>query len=104
MKKLLIIGILLFGLGWYARAQTLSAPAHGVTSVQTVATCPAPAVGMTWYCETFTGRVASYNGAAYIPDSAGVTSVTANGVKQTGDVVLPPIPIKVSITSTGVLQ
>lgn len=34
----------------------------------------------------------------------GVTSVTANGIKLTGDVILPTIPTKVTVTSTGALQ
>lgn len=112
MKRLLVVAGLALVVGWFLRAQTLSAPAHGVTAAQTLATCAAPTVGMTWYCEPFSGPAVSINGAAYvsiplsipaIPANV-ITGITVNGTAQPGPVVALTIPSKVSINSTGTLQ
>ena len=121
MRKVLF-AVLAFLIGWRAydvvHAQSLAGPARGVTSTQTVGTCPAPASGTTWYCETFAGPYVSLNGAAYIPIPLSVPAIPANvvtavtvngGAPLTGPTVALTIPTTVklnaiTVTPTGTIQ
>lgn len=107
MRKLLLVGILCLAAGWFIRAQTGSIQYFAPSAGTTVTNCGTPTVGFP-LCGVATGWFV-WNGTVWVQlggavAAAGVTSVTANGVKQVGDVVLPPIPSKVTITSTGVMQ
>lgn len=112
MRKLaVVIGIFLLG-AWIGYAQsTTSQVGSVVTGTHTACTVTA---STTQICFASDGLWLSVSGAAYVQVqtgtvAVGVTSVTANGVKLTGDVVLPTIPTKVSVTvstpiATGALQ
>ena len=117
-KVLLVLFLMGFLTDQVLRPQSLAAPARGVTSTQTVGTCPAPASGTTWYCETFAGPYVSLNGAAYIPIPLSVPAIPANvvtavtvngGAPLTGPTVALTIPTTVklnaiTVTPTGTIQ
>lgn len=74
-----------------------------------VSTCAKPVAGLVFLCVGTDDVIASKNGSVpisifSIQAVVGVTSITANGIKQTGDVVLPPIPSKATTTSTTTIQ
>lgn len=114
MKRIVVIvAILIIGV-YYVSAQTPAPPWQvGVPNASAHTICTVTA-GVTQMCLASDGLWLSINGAAYVQvqtgvAAVGVTSVTANGVKMTGDVVLPTIPSKVAITvttpvATGALQ
>jgi hypothetical protein len=109
MKKPFIVAGLTLLTAWFLFGQGLSAPARGVTSAQTVATCPTPVAGMSWYCDTYSGPYFSFNGTAYVAlpiiATPGITGITVNGGSvQTGPTVSLTVPTKAISTTTTTIQ